>query len=214
MKYTYREGIQRQKGWQWTVVPFVIILALLYALFNAFAPTIYYVIGPADRTANILVTTPPSQDQNKLYVPKINLTVAIVPVEVSEALSLETGAIQRATDSGNPKDGGTYVLTAQRFAFNLIPRQTYEKSAFYHLGKITNNDDVYVDYAGERYAYKVLERKKVAANATDIDKRNPESQLTFYPTELTGTKGEREVVTAKLVGKVIWVGGKPKLQSL
>lgn len=214
MKYTYREGVQKQKGWQWIAAPLVLMVVFIYGLFNIFAPTIYYVTEPADRTARSLVATPPSPSKNRLYVPKINLTVDIVPVQVSEALSLEQGAIQRAVASGNPKDGGTYVLTAQRFAFDPIPKQTYEKSVFYHLGKLNKNDDIYIDYAGDRYAYKVLDRKKVATRIDDLETRSSEHQLTLYPSDGSGMNDEREVVTAKLTGKVVWINGQPKLESL
>lgn len=214
MKYTYREGVRKQKGWQWIAVPLVLMAGAVYGLFNAFAPAIYYVTEPADRTARLLVSTPPNSDEDRLYVPKINLTVGIVPVQVSEAISLEQGAIQRAAESGNPKDGGTYVVTAPRLVLDPIPKQTYEKSVFYHLAKLNKNDDIYVDYAGERYAYKVLDRKKEAASIDDIEERSSDHQLTLYTAEGDDMNDEREVVTAKLTGKVVWINGQPKLEAL
>jgi sortase (surface protein transpeptidase) len=213
MKYTYREGIKKPKGWQWTVIPLIAVIVVAYAAVNYFAPVIYYVKGPADKTANLLLSTRPDKAENILYIPKINVTVGILPVQASEALSLENGAVQRATDSGNPEDGGTYVLTAQRLNLEVFPERTYATSPFYHLPKLAVNDDIYIDYKGERYAYKVLSHSPVNTNDTTIESRNDKVQLVLYPTQVSGGDAEREVVKAKLVGRIIWVNEKPRLKA-
>lgn len=214
MKYTYREGLKKPRGLQWTVIPLFAIVATAYVAVNYFAPVIYYVKGPADRTAKLLITTRPEEKENKLYIPKINVTVDVLPIESSEAMSLENGAIQRAQDSGNPKEGGTYVLTAQRLSLEPTPERTYTASPFYHLSKVADNDDIYLDYEGVRYAYKVLSRSSVNASDTSIESRDDTVQLVLYPTQVDGMDKEKQVVKAKMVGRIIWVDDKPRLKAL
>lgn len=156
----------------------------------------------------------PGSSANRLYMPKINVTVDIVPVETGETLALETGAVQRATPSGNPKEGGTYVLTAHRLNLGVTPHQTYSGSPFYHLAKLSANDDIYVDYGGARYAYKIIEQKQTAADSPELESRSDTAQLKLYTVEQQGDDPQRNMISAKLVGKVIWTNGQPKLQSL
>lgn len=209
MKYNYREGVEKQKSRKWVILPIVGFLLAAYALVNVLSPEILYVIEPADTTAKKLISYKPSSDENRLYIPKINADILVVPADGDESLALEKGAVQRLPDSGNPKDGGNFVLVANRFSLSFTPMQTDEKSPFYHLSKLSKDDDIYVDYGGTRYAYKIEERA-VDPDVAELETRTDTNKLTLYSVEQSG----RQVIVAKMVGKVIWSNGQPKLQAL
>ena len=210
MKYNYKEGVEKQKSRTWTVLPLFGIVGGLYIFINALAPVVLDAMTPADATAKKLVSLRPDTTQNRAFIPKINLDIAIVPVNGDEKIALENGAIQRAEASGNPKQGGNYVITANRFSLGLTPHQTKTKSPFYHINKLSNGDDVFIDYEGVRYAYKVEERKVVTAADPAIEESTDDDRLTLYAPSGTG----HEVVVAKPVGKIVWQDGKPRLKSL
>lgn len=167
-----------------------------------------------DATAKKLVINQPQLRQNRLYLPKINVDVPVVPIDGSETAALEKGAINRASTSGNPEDGGNFVLAAHRFNLGLTPDKTRAKSPFYHLDKVVPGDDIFVDYHGKRYAYKVVEVKSVKPDAVEIEQPTENSRLTLYTCELAGPEAGRDVVIAEPQGIIVWVGGSPKLKAL
>lgn len=213
MKYTYREGIEKPRSPMWIFIPIIGLIIGVYLLVNAMAPGILYVVEPTDTTAKKLVSERPTLGEDRTYIPKINVDVAIVPIDGNEAAALEKGAIHRSPTSGNPKDGGNYVVAAHRFNLGFTPNQTKAQSPFYHIDRLNKDDDIYVDYKGIRYAYKVQERKFVEPDAVEIEKRTDDNRLTLYSCELSGPKSGREVVIAKPVGTIIWASGKPKLEA-
>ena len=151
----------------------------------------------------------PDLQQNRLYVPKIGVDVAIVE-GVTES-TLEGGAWHRQPQNGDPISGGNFVLAAHRFNLGLTPQQTRAKSPFYHIDKLQNGDQIYVDFHGVRYAYKVDKRYKVGDTELSIESRSNDAKMTMYSCDLRGPKAGREVVEASLMGKVAWVNGTPKL---
>ena len=207
MKYNYREGIEKTKSRKRFAVPLLIVVGGLYALATYLAPEILYVVEPPDATAKKLVTERPVAGQYRLYVPKLNADIPIVAEDSSE--SADAAAQERSIVSGNPSEGGNYVLAANRFSLGLTPMDTKAKSPFYHLGKLSTGDDVYLDYKGVRYAYKV-EGVKAAENISRDEERTDEPRLTLYMNEAAN----RQVVTAKQTGKIVWTSGQPKLQPL
>lgn len=214
MRYSYSEGIEKQKSRKWLLFPIVGLLGGAYLLVNVFSPALLYVVQPPDETAKKLVSMQPELADNRVYIPKINTDVAIVPIAKNEAIALEKGAVQRSPGSGNPKDGGNFVLAAHRFNLGYTPSLTKAQSPFYHIDMLNRGDDIYIDYKGERYAYKVEERKLVPPTAVEIESRTDDNRLTMYSCELAGPKAGREVIVAQPVGKVVWTNGKPKLRSL
>lgn len=214
MKYNHVEGTTRQKKRAWTVFPVIGLAAGLYVLVNAVSPAIPAAFGPTDTTAKKLVSLQPKLEENRVYAPKINVDVAVVPIDGNEAIALKKGAVQRSPASGNPRDGGNFVLAAHRFNLGLTPSQTRAQSPFYYLNQLEQGDDIYVDYEGVRYAYKVVERKLIESTAPKIEERSDDGRLTMYSPELVGNSTEREVVVAEPVGKIVWTDGRPKLKSL
>ncbi len=213
MRYEYQRGIQKPKRW-WVALPVLGILVGTYMLVNSLSPALPIYASAPDETVKKLTATKPSLKANRLYIPKINVDVATVPIEGNEKLALEKGAIHRSPNSGNPKEGGNYVLAAHRFQLGYTPQQTRQKSPFYHIDKLYVGDDVYVDYGGVRYAYKVTERKLVKPTAVEVEAKTDESQLTLYSCELAGPAAGREVVIAEPVGTIVWQDGSPKLKTL
>jgi sortase A len=207
MKYNYREGIEKRKSRKRFIFPMFLVLGGLYAVVTYLAPEILYVVDSPDATAKKLVSERPVQGQERLYIPKLNTDVAIVAEDVME--SVDTAAQEQSLVSGNPNEGGNYVLAANRFSIGFTPTATKAKSPFYHVGKLSSGDDVYLDYKGVRYAYKV-EEIKVAENITQYESRTDEPRLTLYTSEAAG----RQVITAKQTGKIVWTSGQPKLQPL
>lgn len=214
MRYSYQEGVEKAKSRAWTGFASFGIFAGIYLLANALSPALLDTVTPADVTAKKLVSLQPQLSEDRIYIPKINTDVAIVPIKGDEKIALEKGAINRAPLSGNPADGGNYVVAAHRFNLGYTPTATKAKSPFYHINKLSVGDDIYVDYKGTRYAYKVEEKQSVELDAVEIEAKTQDSRLTVYTCELAGSAAGRDVVVAKPVGKIVWQGGKPLLKSL
>lgn len=213
MRYTYREGVVKQRSWKWLAVPLAILVCVGYVLTNYFAPAIFYVIEPADATAKKLVATQPSQNEDRVYLPKISTDTPIVPVVGDEAIALSRGAVNRMPVNGDPASGGNFVVVANRLKLGVTPWQTASQSPFYHLPKLSKGDDVYVDFKGVRYAYKIEQVRTAETDMSSIEGRSDEKQLTLSTAEPSDTRTKRTVITAKQTGKIIWTNGTPRLQS-
>lgn len=215
MRYTYHSGFVRKKR---RLLPVllggVLLLTGLYILTVSLAPALPDWTVDTQATATKLTVSQPTVGENRLYIPQINVDVATVEIVGSEQASLEKGAIHRAPASGNPKDGGNYVLAAHRFSMGVTPQQTRQKSPFYHIDKVTVGDQLYVDYDGTRYAYKVTEKRLVAPTEVSIEKKTEQPRLTIYSCTLSGARDGREVVIAEPIGTVTWHDGTPKVKSL
>lgn len=215
MRYTYHAGFERKKN---KIVPLILGLVLLlsgaYVLSVSLAPALPDITGDTQATAKKLTVTQPSVGENRLYIPQINVDVALVEIAGNESAALDKGAIHRSPSSGNPADGGNYVVAAHRFTMGVTPQQTRLKSPFYHIDKVAVGDQLYIDYNGLRYAYKVSEKKLVELTEVGIEARTSEPQLTLYSCTLSGSRDGREVVIAKPIGTVAWEDGTPKIKSL
>lgn len=191
------------------------MLGGLYLLYNSLAPALPEVGVDPQATAKKLKTTTPSVGADRLYMPQINVDVAIVEIKQgeSEEKALDRGAIHRQPQNGNPKDGGNFVLAAHRFTLGVTPAETRAKSPFYHIDEMKVGDQIYLDYQGTRYMYKIYEMKTVAPSDVAIENRTKDAQLTIYSCTLSGANDGRVVLFAKPAGTVTWDGGQPKVQS-
>lgn len=214
MTYNYKNGVQKTKNRRWLVFPVLGIFFGGYLLVNSLWPALPEVMTDPQATAKKLVSLEPSLTEDRIFIPKVNADVAVVQIDGNEKLALERGAIQRSPDSGNPRDGGNFVVAAHRFNLGFTPSQTKARSPFYRIDKLALGDEIYVDYQGVRYAYKVEDKKLVESSAVEIEARTDENQLTMYSCELAGPEAGREVVIAKPIGKVVWNSGTPKIQPL
>lgn len=179
-------------------IPLLALACGLYLILNASAPRLLPLVSDkTDVIKNKLATIQPQIGQNRLYIPKIDVDVAIVTGY--DWRILEQGAWHRHPENGSPNSGGNFVLSAHRFNLGLTPQQTVIKSPFYNIDRIQPDDEIYVDYNGQRYTYKVTRRYNVERTATEIENRTTEAKMTLYSCDLRGEKAGREVIEATLV---------------
>jgi len=185
----------------WLVAPLVSLACGLYIVLNASAPLLPAAVftESTNSTANKLVSTSPQIGENRLYIPQININVAIVTGDNLQVL--EKGAWHRHPENGNPSDGGNFVLSAHRFTMGWTPQQTRQKSPFYNIDKLNSGDKIYVDWNGQRYEYEVTHRYSVDRTAIQIENRTSEAKMTLYSCDLRGEKAGREVIEATIVNK-------------
>lgn len=185
-----------------------------YMFVSSLGPVMSIYASAPDETVKKLTASKPALNENRLYIPKINVDIATAAADGGDVTAIGSGAVQRSPQSGNPKDGGNYVLAAHRFQLGLTPLQTRTKSPFYHMDKLGTGDEVYVDYEGIRYAFKIVERKFVDPTAPEIEAKTNSDRLTLYSSELSGPGATREIVVAEPTGTIVWVDGAPKLKTL
>lgn len=178
---------------------------------NALAPEIFYVTEQADSTETYLLTSEPDADVNKLYIPKINLNVSIVDPGTNEEVALSRGVAQRSAEQGDPKSGGDFFIVGHRLHLGLTPWITNAQSPFYHLNRVNKDDDIYVDWEGTRYAYKVHETRQVEKSDATFEEKSDNDSLYLYSTE-AGENKHHNLVVAKPVGTIIWVEDQPRLR--
>jgi len=213
MRYEYRRGIQKPKRW-WVTLPVMGAIVGVYIFVSSLGPVISIYATSPDETIKKLTASKPALNENRLYIPKINVDIETAATGSNEPSTISSGAVHRSPQSGNPKDGGNYVLAAHRFQLGLTPGQTKAKSPFYHMDKLGAGDEIYVDYEGVRYAFKIVERKFVDPTAPEVEAKTDSDQLTLYSSELSGPAATREVVVAEPTGTIVWVNGAPKLKTL
>ena len=214
MRYVYNKGVEKRRRLK---LPVVMALVLLggggYLLINTMSPVLLVESTNNQATVNKLTSTKPVIGENRLYIPQINVDVAIVPINGNEQEALEKGAINRSPSSGNPQAGGNFVVAAHRFNLGLTPSQTRAKSPFYHMDKLRSGDQFFIDYDGTRYVYQIIDKQRVDENDTSIEERTDTARVTLYTCELTGPRDGREVVYAKPVGRVAWQDGRSGIES-
>ena len=153
-------------------------------------------INPKNNSTTQLISKTENKiTENRLYIPKIDINL---PYAVGGPEVMEHGAWWRKPENGNPKDGGNFVLSAHRFIMGMTPQQTLRKSPFYNIDKLAVGDKIIIDYEGVRYAYTIREKLSVKPEATEIEQRTTQSQLTLYSCTLGGANDGRDVFIAKL----------------
>lgn len=140
------------------------------------------------------LTKPPSK-QNRLYIPKLGISIKIATGPDESALL--HAAWDRKPENGNPKDGGNYALSAHRFSIGLTPQGTVEKSPFYHIDELAIGNKISVDYEGKRYQYVITRTYKVNPQQVTIEARTIKPILTLYSCTLRGSADGRDVIEAR-----------------
>lgn len=200
MHYTLQDGSKRRKkNGPILIVGLLLMVGGLHMLYNALSPMLPNFGGDPMATVVKLKSSSAKVQENRLYMPQINVDIPVVEVQQGEPESkaLDRGAIHRQPQNGNPKDGGNFVLAAHRFTLGLTPSETRAKSPFYHIDEMKVGDDIYVDYDGVRYKYKLSEMREVAPSDVGIEARSNEPQLTIYSCTLAGSNDGRIVLFAK-----------------
>ena len=156
-----------------------LLLAGLYLMSLLLAPTISLSVrGSVDESA--LPT--PAATQPRVFIPKIGVDV----VYGKGQAALDSGAEWRHPASGNPRDGGNFVIAAHRYSIQPTPQSTIEKSPFFNIDRLGKGDRILVDFEGTRYAYQVVDKFDVTPDRGDIEARTEQPRLTLYSCELEG----------------------------
>lgn len=210
MKYTYNEGIgkQRSYGRGWLAASVVGLFIGGYALINTLYPTLPAAVIEGDAVAQRLLEQQPDSSQDRLYIPQIGVDTIIT---TDKDAGFSQGAIQRVPENGNPHEGGNFIVAARHFHLALTPVQTRQQSPFYHLDKLSVGEQIYVDYDGKRYAYEIQEKRAVGSDVSVLEDQTEEPRLTLYAFDV---KADQQAIIAKQIGTVAWVNGQPKLKSL
>jgi LPXTG-site transpeptidase (sortase) family protein len=202
-RYHYREGVtldKKKSRWFLILMGIIIFAAALYVLIVYLAPqfvSVPFTPLTTDATTQKIKTTKAGQFGDRLYIPQVNVDVAITIGGASDALS--TGAWQRNPELGDPTKGGNFVLTAPKFTLDTTPWWTRAKSPFYNLGKLRKGDQLTVDYKNNRYLYQV-ESTSEAKLVKDIEQKTDSAMLTLYATDGKGETVSGPVVQAKYLG--------------
>lgn len=144
----------------------------------------------------------PETKDNRIIIPKIGVNIAYGKGQQA----LDNGAEWRKPASGNPQEGGNFVIAAHRFSLAPTPAETYRKSPFYHIDKLTVGDQVIIDYDGARYGYRISEILNVKPDQVEIENRSDTDKLTLYSCTLGGSRDGRIVLVGTPLGEVTVTG--------
>jgi sortase A len=125
---------------------------------------------------------------NTLVIPKIGVDVEIV--EGNNENALLKGAWHRP-ETGNPFDGGNFVVTGHRFRY-LPPNNT----TFYNLDKLEVGDVIIVYYESKEYDYKISEVLVVNPEDLYVEEDLGYDAITLYTCTPLWTSTQRLVVRA------------------
>jgi hypothetical protein len=151
MKYHRHQGVieKDKKGHKKLWVGFFATIAIVAYGGFLFVTTLLngWPIESYDKTAQIIKTTKPGQDGNKLYIPVINMR-SVIGESITQA-----GRV-----------GEQLKLSGNKLAPGLTPTSIRQASPFYNLDQLKEGDQVFLDNNGVRYAYEVV-------NVTDEDNK-------------------------------------------
>ncbi len=133
-------------------------------------------------------------EENFIKIERINL---LVPFHTGETeKTLESGAWHRFPERGDPVKGGNFILSAHRFRLGATPNQTMERSPFYHIDKLQNEDMVDIYFEGTWYKYQIKKIYSVQPDAIKIEEPSSDAKLTLYSCSLNGNADGRVVIEA------------------
>lgn len=174
-------------------VAVALLIAGVYLLAIVGAPMISYTMSRPIEEASLAA---PKVGANRIVIPKLGVDIAYG--EGVEAL--DRGAQWRYPAHGNPRNGGNFVIAAHRYSIQPTPQSTIQKSPFYNVDKLSDDDRIVVDFEGVRYAYRVVDKFDVTPDRGDIEARTDQPRLTLYSCELEGPEHGRVVIIGEPVG--------------
>ncbi len=183
---------------------------LLVLIFKA--PVLYNQIkyltsNPTPQSTGTLpvVTDTPVKVSNEslITIPKINVKAPIV-----YETALDDPTIDRALENGvvhygfsaMPGEVGNNVIVGH--SSNDWWQPGNYKFVFVLLGKLTNGDDILVNYQGTQYRYQVTEHKIVEATDVSVLAPTGDPELTLITCWPAGTNLKREIIRAKQISPV------------
>ena len=187
------------------ILPLVgLIVGLLLILYPFLPEVIYFFQGGDDRplelpyqsviaekvgdSDDLVEIGKPIPLDNTLVIPKIDVDIKIVEGSTEDALL--RGAWHRP-GTGNPIDGGNYVVTGHRFRY-VPPNNT----TFYNLDKLEAGDLIIVYYEGQEYDYQVEESFVVEPEELHVEDDLGYDVLTLYTCTPLWTSSKRLVIRA------------------
>ena len=183
MKYHYQQGIVEKdkkghkKGW---LAFFVLSGLVVYGGFMFVNLALNgWPLEPIDKTARLVKSTKPGSFGNHLFIPGINLSS-----DFSQSLK----------QAGSPKNNNVTIIGNQ-LSINVTPGGLRLSSPFFNIDNLREGDEIFLDNAKTRYAYKVSKKP-------DSDKQN------------LVLKGKNKKITAEVIGKIAWQSGQAKLTPL
>ncbi|MBW3568617.1 class E sortase [Candidatus Parcubacteria bacterium] len=128
------------------------------------------------------------RSSNRLIIPKLQLEEKIL--ENRDASVLDDGIWRRPNASTPDKESNT-VIVGHRFTYNSKP-------PFYHLDKLSVNDQIIVVYDAKLYIYKVSQRRITHPNDQTVEAASQQPRLTVYTCDPLWTAENRLVYTSDL----------------
>lgn len=179
-----------------TVLAVMMLLVGSYILLVVWSPGsgVPLLTGRAPDATTKKLREAPGINGDRLYIPKINVDVAIVTGSNSSAL--ERGAWHQYPQNGDPVNGGNFVLSAHRFVMSFTPQGTAANSPFYNINKLSVHDHLFVDFHGNRYQYVISKTYAVSPSAVEIIAPTKTPRLTLYSCTLQGSADGRDVIEA------------------
>ncbi len=145
MKYHYQKGVveKDKKGHKKLWLGFFSVIGVVTYGGFIFANLALngWPLQPVDATAKIVKTTKPGGLGNHLFIPVINVSVAIDS-------SLK--------QSGNPASSAVKLVGGQ-LGFGLTPDSLRAASPFFNLDKLRSGDEIFLDSKGTRYVYRIVD---------------------------------------------------------
>ena len=175
----------------------LMVAAGAYLLLLLHAPDIYQ--PKSAKTWNTPVVHQVTQlTDNRVYIPKLKLNLEY---KAGDQRVLRDNLWHRYPEHGDPEKGGNFVLAGHRFEIGLTPGETARKSPLYHIETLAPGDDIYVDFSGVRYLYRVTSTFAVKPTQLDLEDVSATPKLTLYTCTIKGPDDGRDVVIAALVQK-------------
>ena len=147
-------------------------------------------------STNSIKSAQVSEKNNVLLIPKIDVKTNIIEGETLDVLNTYEG-VWREQESSTPLVPGNMVLAGHRFQY--LPPNT---NTFYNLEELKVGDDIYIEWEGRTFWYRVYNTMLV--NPDQVEIRNPDPMLvreiTLYTCTPLYTSEKRFVVKANLIG--------------
>jgi len=150
----------------------------------------------AQNEETVRVATEDLIKQNVLSIPKLGIKTNIIEGETLDVLDTYEG-VWRENSTSTPLVAGNMVLAGHRFQY--LPPNT---NTFYNLEEMKVGDDIYVEWQGRTFWYKVFNTMLVNPDQIEIRNADPNlvREITLYTCTPLYTSDKRFVVKANLIG--------------
>jgi sortase A len=213
------QRIRRSRHFAPAMVVLSIVLAFVFVQYNRviFAPLISYIspgnVSAVEVTEISATILPDVGPEPKLIIPKLNIDVpAHIGISNDKATvnaAMQNGVAQFAVPGASalPGQNGNFVLSGHS-AGDVYDSGNRFRFIFSGLERLMADDNIYVNYEGERYVYKVTESRVV--EPTDVAALylgDNKPYLTLITCTPRGTSRYRLLVFAEQISPAPNAGG-------